>query len=136
MNKHIPTIQKYMTVIPHTVGIDQTLKTAKEMMSKHNVRHLPVLKAGKLVGILSDRDIKTILDFKDTDAETLTVDDVYTPEPYITSPSAHLNEVVALMAEKKYGSALVVDNNKLVGIFTEIDALKALSDLLETRLKN
>jgi len=136
MSKHIPTVQKYMTVVPHTVGVDQSLNTAKQMMIKYGIRHLPVLKAGKVVGILSDRDIKMILGFKDIDAERLTVDEAYTSDPYITSPSAQLNEVVSMMAEKKYGSALVLDNNRLVGIFTAIDALKALSDLLESRFKN
>lgn len=135
MSKHIPPIQKFMTTLPHTVGFDQSLQTAKEMMLKYHVRHLPVLKGGKLIGILTDRDIKLILGFKDTDAETLTVEEAYSPEPYFTEPNAPLNEVVARMAEKKYGCALVVDNHKLVGIFTEIDALKALAELLETRLR-
>jgi acetoin utilization protein AcuB len=133
--KPIPTVQKYMTVLPHTIGFDQTIAKAKEMMREYGIRHLPVLKGGKLVGILSERDVNFVLTFKDTDADKTTVDEIFTPTPYVTSPGAHLDEVVAHMAEKKYGSALVVDNNKLVGILTEIDALNAFSDLLRSRLK-
>ncbi len=134
MSKVIPAIQKYMTVMPHTIGFDQTIKKAGEMLAEYKIRHLPVLKGGKLVGIVTDRDIKLVLSFQDVDASKATVEEAYTPEPYVTSPNAKLNEVVSHLAEKKYGCALVADNGKLVGIFTEIDAYKALSDLLETRL--
>ncbi len=134
--KAIPTVQKYMTYVPKSIGHDQTIAQASEWMSKLHLRHLPVLKGGKLVGILSDRDIKLVQSFNDVDPSTLKVEEAYSPDPYFTSPTAPLNEVVAHMAEKKYGCALVVDNGKLVGIFTEIDAYKALAELLETRLKH
>jgi acetoin utilization protein AcuB len=125
-----------MTAFPHTIGFDQTLEKAQNMMHEYNVRHLPILKGGKLVGILSDRDIKLILSFADVDPKKITVDEAYTPEPYVTKTSASLDEVAAYMAEHKYGCALVTDNNKLVGIFTEVDAMRALSELLNTRLKH
>lgn len=134
--KSIPTVQKYMTYVPKSVGSDQSLEKAQQMMRQMKIRHLPVLKGGKLMGVLTDRDINLVLGFKDVDAKSLAVEDAYTPDPYFISPKAPLNEVISEMAEKKYGCALVVDNSKLVGIFTEIDAYKALAELLETRLKN
>ncbi|MCC2679652.1 MAG: hypothetical protein K0R29_2228 [Pseudobdellovibrio sp.] len=134
--KAIPVIQKYMTYVPKSIGFDQTIAQASEFMRKLHLRHLPVLKGGQLIGILTDRDINLVMSFKDADAEKMTVEEAYTPDPYFTSPTTPLNEVVAHMAEKKFGCALVVDNGKLVGIFTETDAYKALSELLETRLKH
>ena len=134
--KAIPTIQKYMSYTPKSIAFDQSIAQASDFMRKLHLRHLPVLRDGKLVGIITDRDINLILNFKDVDPTTTKVEEAYTPHPYITTPDALLNQVVAEMAEKKYGCALVVDNEKLVGIFTEIDAYKALSELLETRLKN
>jgi acetoin utilization protein AcuB len=125
-----------MTFVPKSIGEDQTLAQAQDFMKKLRLRHLPVLKGGKLVGVLSDRDINLVMQFKDVDPTRLRVNEAYSPDPYFTSPKTPLNEVVAHMAEKKYGCALVVDNGKLVGIFTEIDAYKALSELLETRLKH
>jgi acetoin utilization protein AcuB len=133
--KHIPNVQKYMTYIPKSIGFDQPISQANDIMRKLHLRHLPVLKGGKLVGILTDRDIKLVMSFKDVDPTALKVEEACTPDPYITKPDAPLNEVVAIMAEKKYGCALIVDNEKLVGIFTETDAYKALAELLETRLR-
>lgn len=133
--KAIPSIQKYMTYVPKTIGYDQTLAQAEEFMRKLHLRHLPVLKGGKLIGILSDRDIKLVMGFKDVDPQTTTVEEACSPEPYVTNASAPLDEVASFMAQKKYGSALVMDNGKLVGIFTDVDALRALSDLLVTRLQ-
>lgn len=133
--KAIPTVQKYMTYVPKSIGFDQSITQAGEVMRKLHLRHLPVLKGGKLVGILTDRDLNLLLSFKDVNSQTATVEDAYTADPYFTAPDAPLNEVVAHMADKKIGCALVVDNGKLVGIFTEVDAYKALAELLETRLK-
>lgn len=134
--KAIPAVQKFMTYVPKSIGYDQSLAQAHDVMRKMRLRHLPVLKGGRLVGILTDRDINLVLGFKDVDPEKTTVEEAYTPDPYITAPNAPLNEVVSYMADKKYGCALVVDNGKLVGIFTEVDAYRALSELLNTRLSH
>lgn len=136
MSKAIPPIQKYMTMIPKSIGFDRPLSHALETMHELRVRHLPVLKGGKLVGVLSDRDIKMVLGFDGTDAKTMTVEEAYSTDPYFTTPAAPVNEVARQMADKKYGCAIVMDNDKLVGIFTETDALRALAELFETRLKH
>ncbi len=133
--KAIPAIQKYMTYVPKTIAHDQSIAQAAELMKMLHLRHLPVLKSGQLVGVITDRDINLVLGFNSVDANTMKVEEALSPHPYFTSPDAPLDEVVAHMAEKKYGCAFIVDNEKLVGIFTEIDAYKALAELLETRLK-
>lgn len=134
MSKPIPTIQKYMTTVPHSVGNEQTLATAARMMTEHGIRHLPVLKGGKLLGILTDRDIKVVAAFEDIDPAKIDVEEAMTELPYTVTPDTPLDEVTATMAEKKYGSAVVVQNNKVVGIFTTVDACEALTELLRTRL--
>lgn len=133
--KTIPSIDKYMTTSPHTIGAETTLANAEKTMTQMRVRHLPVLDGGRLVGILSDRDIKMIEGFSDVNPQEVKVREAFTEDPYTVSPKAPLSEVCSEMASHKYGSALVVDNHKLVGIFTWVDALKAMSELMETRLK-
>lgn len=125
-----------MTFLPKTIEHDQTIAQAKDIMKKIHIRHLPVLKNGKLIGILTDRDIALIQQFFMAEPEKVRVEEACSPEHYSTTPDAPLNEVVSYMAEHKLSSALIVDNGKLVGIFTEIDAFRAIADLLETRLKN
>lgn len=135
MSKPIPPIQKYMTTQPHTIGHEQTIEHAKKMMHDLRIRHLPVLKGGQLVGLLSDRDINLVLSFEAPEAAQMQVIEACTDKPYTTTPNTPINEVVSHMAEKRIGSAVITDNGKVVGIFTEVDAMRALAELLETRLK-
>lgn len=134
MSKSIPTIQKYMTTQPHSIGRDQTMSVAHTMMREHRFRHLPVLTGGKLVGLLSDRDLNLLETLRDVDPNKVTVQDAMSPDPYTVAPDSPLDEVVATMAKEKYGCAVVMQNNKLVGIFTTVDACEAFAELLHTRL--
>ncbi len=136
MSKPIPKMQKYMTTTPFTIGQEQSIAKAQEIMKQHSIRHLPVLHAGKVVGLISERDIQLVETLKDVDPNTVLVGDAMSQDPYTVHPDASLDEVVETMAENKYGSAIVIDNDKVVGIFTTIDALITLSDLLHTRLKS
>lgn len=136
MSKSIPVVQKYMTYTPKSVGYDRPLSHAMKIMKEMQIRHLPVLRGGELVGVLTDRDIKLVSSFENGDPEKILVEEACSFDPYFTTPNTPINEVVSHMARKKYGCAIVVDNNKLVGILTEIDVYKAFSELLETRLKH
>lgn len=134
MTKAIPTIQKFMTTTPHSVGKDQTLEHAHRLLRAEKIRHLPVLEGGVLIGMVTERDLALIEGFEAIDPKKVTVEDAMSTEVYSVSPDAPLNEVVLEMAEKKYGSAVVVQNHKVVGIFTTVDACRALGELLATRL--
>ncbi len=134
MTKAIPTIQKYMTTTPHSVGQEQPLSVAHRMMADHDIRHLPVLEAGRLVGMVTDRDLRFIESFKDADPARLKVEDAMTTSVYSTTPDAPLDAVCDTMAENKFGSAVILSNGKVVGIFTTVDACRALSSLLHGRL--
>jgi acetoin utilization protein AcuB len=133
MSKQGPVIQKYMTYVPHTIDANKTVHAAQEMMSQYNIRHLPVMNDNKIAGIVSDRDIKMALGFVDSSPNLVLVDDICHKKPYQVSPDAKLHDVAKEMADKRYGSALVVQTGKLVGIFTTIDACNALCTVLESR---
>lgn len=134
MSKPIPTVQKYMSTSPHSIGVDQPLSRAHVMMREHGFRHLPVLKGGTLVGMLTDRDLHLVESLKDVDPEKVLVEDAMSTAVYSVSPDAPLDEVVSSMAEHKYGSAVVMQNSKVVGIFTTVDVCRALAELLHGRL--
>lgn len=134
MSKAIPSIFSFMSTCPHTIGHEQNLASAESLMREHHIRHLPVLKAGVLSGILSDRDIKLCRDFVGADDTNVKVGDVCSDSVYTVGPQSPLDEVAKEMARGKFGSAVVVDHEKVVGIFTAVDAMDALAKLLTTRL--
>ncbi len=134
MTKPIPTVAKYMSTQPHSIGRDQPMNVAHKMMREHKIRHLPVLTGGRLVGLLSDRDLNLIEALRDVDPGKVLVEEAMTSDPYAVSPETPLDSVVGTMAEHKYGCAVVMQNDKLVGIFTTVDACRAFAELLHGRL--
>ena len=134
MSKPIPTLQKYMTTSPHSIGVEQPLSKAHAMMTEHRIRHLPVLHGGKLVGMLTDRDLHLVEALAGVDPTQVKVEEAMATVVYSVSPDMPLDEVVGTMAEHKYGSAVVMQNEKVVGIFTTVDVCRTLAELLRTRL--
>ncbi|HEX2568237.1 MAG TPA: CBS domain-containing protein [Polyangia bacterium] len=125
------TIRNYMTASPITIGLDQSLAAAHAVMREHRIRHLPVLEQGRLVGIVTERDLHLVETLRDVDPASVQVEEAMTPDPYAISPETSLEWVVSEMAEHKYGAAVVIDGrNKVLGVFTTVDAMHALQDLL------
>lgn len=127
------TIKSVMHAFPHTIGPQMTLKVALETFREHNIRHLPVKEANKLVGILTERDVDFALRVEKREPEQMTVREAYTAEPFITDLDTPVAEVAARMAHDHLGCALVVDGGRLVGIFTTVDACRALAEQLTHR---
>lgn len=134
MSKAIPTIQKYMSTCPHSIGAEQPLSEAHKRLREFNIRHLPVLQGGKLVGMLTDRDLHLVETLQDVDIASMEVEQAMSANVYAVPPDTGLDEVVDEMARQKYGSAVVMQNGKVVGIFTTVDACAALRELLRGRL--
>ncbi len=126
-----PPIRKFMTAQPYWIHAGEKLTTAQEMMSRHRIRHLPVMDSNKVIGILSERDIKLIAGLDGIDPAQLVVMDVCHGHPYVVGPEALVREVAEVMASKRYGSAIVMQGSKLVGIFTTVDACRALASVIE-----
>jgi acetoin utilization protein AcuB len=130
MSKSSPAIEQYMTPSPHSIGAEQTLERAHVMMREHVIRHLPVLHGGRLVGMLTDRDVHLLETLKDVDPHLVTVSDAMSTSVYAVAPDTPLRDVALEMAKHKYGSAVVMHGHKVVGIFTTVDACQALADQL------
>ena len=80
MSKPIPSIQKYMSTSPQSIGADQPLSRAHALMREHGIRHLPVLTGGKLVGMLTQRDLHLVESLKNVDPEEVLVEDAMSSE--------------------------------------------------------
>ena len=123
-------IHRFMTPTPHTISTRQTLAEAHQSMRERGVRHLPVVVDGKLVGVVSQRDLYLLETLRGVDVGRELVEEAMSDEPFVVAPDAPLEEVAEAMANRKHGSALVVEGATLVGIFTSTDALRALVTLL------
>lgn len=125
-----------------TLSSEETLREAVTLELQRKIRHIPIVDAGgALLGIVTDRDIKRALpspltgqlarEEYDSVLDQTKLSKVMTRDPQSVSPDASLADAVKLMFEKKIGGLPVVENGKLVGIFTQTDALKLCLDLLE-----
>jgi acetoin utilization protein AcuB len=125
--KHNERIEQFMTHSPHTINAGLPIETAQQLMKKYKIHHLPVQRAGHLVGIVSERDL--LLARTLDQSGKLLVDDVMTSQPYSVTADAPLGEVVDSMTSHLYGCAVVCnDQGRVVGIFTAIDGLREISD--------
>jgi len=126
-----------MTTVPQTIDSKQSLGAAEELMRRLGVRHLPVVAGQKVLGIVSERDMTMYRGLlTGEDADNALVEDICQSADNLTvSPFAPLGDVVADMAERRLDSAVVVDNGKVVGIFTAVDAMVALTEILNARFK-
>jgi acetoin utilization protein AcuB len=123
------SIADFMHSPVHTIGGEETLEHAKQLLYRLGVHHLPVLLAGKCIGILSDRDLKLAYAVEQSNAARLLVKNACVTTIYEVSPGEELAEVARCMAERHIGSAVVIDQGKICGIFTVTDACRALAAL-------
>jgi acetoin utilization protein AcuB len=124
----MPPISRYMTRQPWTIERSATLTAAHQLMRRHAIRHLPVMDAGKLVGIVTERDLHLIETLPDADPDEVT--DAMTAPVYVAAPTDEVSEVIDRMVAHKLGSAVVMQGQRVEGIFTSIDALQVLSHVL------
>jgi acetoin utilization protein AcuB len=83
------------------------------------------------MGLVSQRDVQLLETMRDVDPEEVKVSEAMGQEAFAVSPNTPLREVAATMAAHKYGSAVVMEHDRVIGVFTTVDALHALSSLLE-----
>ncbi len=122
-------IEEFTTENPVTASETTTIREARDMMQETGCRHIPILRSGKPVGIVSDRDIKLFATHKE--ALDLDVSFAMADEPFIVNKREPMDKVAFEMSKNKIGSAIVTDaDNKVFGIFTSTDALNAVVELV------
>jgi len=116
-----------------SISPDDSLRTASEIMEFGGVRHLPVVRGGELIGVVSERDLlKASLsniigvpaDERSYFLEGVTIAEVMSTPAVSASLLDSVQSVAALMAERKIGCVPVLDGGKVVGLVTETDVLR------------
>lgn len=123
------SLRAAMTSHPHSIRIDETVQTARRKMEQLAVHHLPVLEAGALRGVVSDRDLRLVRG----DGADVVIEDICIDAVVAVDVDIDVFVVVSLLADTHIGSVLVTDEGKLCGIFTTTDACRMLSTLLGPR---
>lgn len=113
-------VSEVMTSQLVTVGPSQDLAYAHQLMMWSNVRHLPVVDGGRLVGVLSDRQL---LEAVLSTSASSRVYEVMAPPKHVASPDEDLGYAAARMATARLDALPVVSDDKLVGILTTTDVL-------------
>ncbi len=131
-------VQDWMTPAPDTVAPDCTVVAARRTMDAGGFRHLPVVEQGRVIGIVSDRDLRSIWPSAMTperkgveaDLERVSVRHVMTQKPLVVGPHTSLADAVRLLVDHQVGALPVLAEDEIVGILSESDALRALLSVL------
>jgi acetoin utilization protein AcuB len=114
-------------MVPDTASID----AMAELMEEHGVRHLPIVRDGEVVGVVSDRDLRVARGLSDERRNQVTARDIMAADPVAVFADTPLDEVAFDMSERKIGSVLVYEESgDYLGIFTVTDALNALIEIV------
>ncbi len=132
-------MSEWMVRDPVTIGPKAPVAEAEALLDAHRIRHLPVMDGGRLVGLITDRDIRLASMprprkepyQRDALLGLIRVEQVMTPDPATASPDMSIAEAARRMLEHRYGGLPVVEEGRVVGIITQGDLLKALIDLLK-----
>ena len=132
------TVRDIMTPEATTLGRNDSLQLARDIITLGRVRHFPVLDDGKVVGVVSQRDLYraslgSVMKYGEKAQraflEGIAVKEVMSDPPITIAPHASVQEAARLMMEKKIGCLPVLEGSKLVGIVTESDMLKLVAEM-------
>ena len=128
-------VSQWMTKSVVTIKPQDTLRQARERLAKYRINQLPVVVNDKLVGIVTDRDVRDaypsslrLFHGKDIDefGDSHTVEEIMTYNVVAISPATSLREAARRIRRQRFGALPVVENGKLVGIITRSDLLDAM----------
>jgi acetoin utilization protein AcuB len=131
--RKMPKVGLVMTSFPFSVAASDTVANVERMMDDHDIRHLPVQDKGKVVGIVSERELHHVVERGAATDEkgSIKARDIMVSDPYLVAFHTPLNEVASGMARRHIGSAIVMRRGKLAGIFTAVDACRILAEYLD-----
>lgn len=131
-------VEQWMNRDPVTVGPDDSFRTAMHVIRQKGIRHLPVVEGKRLVGIVTDRDLRQAAPSGATSLsihelhyilEKLTIREIMTKEVVSVRPDQTVDDAALLLLGHRIGGLPVVREGELVGIITETDILQAFLQL-------
>jgi CBS domain-containing protein len=130
------SVRDVMTPNVHAASPTDSLASAAEIMSSQDVGSLPVVEDGRLIGVLTDRDIVVRAVAEHVTPETLNVGDVASRQPVTVQPDEDLDEALRLMAHHRVRRLPVVEDGRLVGMLSQADVAgeakeKKVGEMLE-----
>lgn len=129
MEKLSLPVEEFTTPDPQTADENASVDELKKMMTELGIRHVPITKNGRVVGVVSDRDLKVVAGLDRVEKSLVRAGDIMAADPVTVSASATLDEVAFEMSRLKIGSVIVNEGDKFLGIFTVTDALNALIEI-------
>jgi len=123
----VMTVRDVMTPRLVVIGPEAPCDKARLIMDQHRIRHLPVVSTGRLVGMVSDRDVRSAAH----ESPATVVARIMTPNPVTVTSQTRIEHAARIMLDARFGSLPVVDDD-LVGIVTYTDLLRAFVRVLET----
>lgn len=130
MSTAIPTVREFMTTEPCAVDAELTLADAADRMAANNIRHLLVVRGDRLAGVVSTRDVSLASALSKGKTDTVSITTAMSEGVYTCTVDAPLSEVALAMESNRYGCAVALEDNVVVGIFTTTDALRAVRQLI------
>jgi len=110
-----------MTADPRSIALGDPIVKAARLMRDEEVGSLPVIEQGRLVGMLTDRDIAVRVIAEGKSSESTTVAEVFSRDPVVAEPDQDLDEALRLMARHQVRRLPVVEDDRLVGILAQAD---------------
>jgi acetoin utilization protein AcuB len=131
----MPTVGVVMTPFPYAVGPDASVREVEHLMDEHRIRHVPVQQDGRVLGVVSERELHHLVHtaLPDSDRARLRIRNLLRQDPYVVEMTTPLDEVTSEMATRHVGSAVVLRHGKLAGIFSTVDACRLLAEFLRDR---
>jgi acetoin utilization protein AcuB len=122
-------VSEWMTKDVISITKDRSIQECVNLMKRHSIRHLPVVEDGKLVGLVTEGDLRQI--FLASLIEDLTIKDVMISDPITVSPDTEIEDAAKVIFYNKIGGLPVVDEeDRLLGIITAADILAAFIEIM------
>lgn len=129
MKWNVP-VEEFTTPNPVTATEELSIDELRQLMQQCGVRHLPIVREGRVVGVVSDRDVRVAQGLSAEHQIQVRAADIMATDPVAVTAGTPLDEVAYTMSDRKIGSVIVnEDSGEFLGIFTVTDALNALIEI-------